>query len=51
VGVSSFVRRVDSTAAGYAGVGNPVFYKPNTDMLLGDAKAICDELRTRLASA
>ncbi len=33
-----------SLAPGYAGVDNPVFVKPNTSMLLGDAKTICDEL-------
>ena len=33
-----------SLAAGYAGAENPVFVKPNTSMLLGDAKNICDEL-------
>eukprot|EP00613_Pedinella_sp_CCMP2098_P082557 CAMPEP_0171994752 /NCGR_PEP_ID=MMETSP0993-20121228/279118_1 /TAXON_ID=483369 /ORGANISM="non described non described, Strain CCMP2098" /LENGTH=1213 /DNA_ID=CAMNT_0012647839 /DNA_START=57 /DNA_END=3699 /DNA_ORIENTATION=+ len=35
-------------AAGYAGVDNPVFFKNNTDMLLGDAKATCDAIRTKL---
>jgi len=29
---------------GYAAVDNPVFYKENTDMLLGDAKSTCDAL-------
>lgn len=33
---------------GYADVDNPVFYKPNTMMLLGDAKATCDSLRSTL---
>jgi hypothetical protein len=26
-----------------------VFYKPHTDMLLGDAKSVCDQLKNRVA--
>jgi NAD(P) transhydrogenase len=33
-----------SLAVGYAAVDNPVFYKPNTQMLFGDAKKTCDAL-------
>lgn len=29
---------------GYAAVDNPLFFKENTDMLLGDAKSTCDKL-------
>jgi len=40
-----------SLGVGYAAVDNPVFFKPNTSMLLGDAKKTCDalllDLRTR----
>merc|ERR1719242_2589426 len=39
-----------SMGLGYAALDNPVFYKENTEMLLGDAKTrleeICDKLRS-----
>ena len=36
---------------GYADVDNPVFYKENTRMLLGDAKSSCDALREKIQKA
>jgi NAD(P) transhydrogenase len=38
-----------SLASGYADIDNPVFYKENTAMFLGDAKKMCDELKTKIA--
>lgn len=37
-----------SLAQGYAAVDNPLFFKPNTSMLLGDAKKTCDALLTKI---
>lgn len=36
---------------GYAAVDNPVFYKENTSMLLGDAKKTCDALLHKVKEA
>ena len=37
-----------SLGVGYAAVDNPIFFNPNTAMLLGDAKKSCDGLLTGL---
>jgi NAD(P) transhydrogenase subunit beta len=38
-------------STGYAGVENPLFYKENTRMLFGDAKANCNAIMGRLQEA
>ena len=37
-----------SMGVGYAAIDNPVFYKPNASMLLGDAKKTCDEIFSKV---
>merc|ERR1719493_40102 len=37
-----------SMGGGYADLDNPVFYKENTDMLLGDAKKTADALASKV---
>merc|ERR1712048_1455030 len=34
---------------GYTGMENPILYKPNTDVVLGDAKDTCEAVRAGLA--
>ena len=40
-----------SMATGYAGIQNPLFFKDNTRMLFGDAKASMDSVLTALESS
>lgn len=37
-----------SLGVGYAAVDNPIFFNPNTAMLLGDAKKTCDALLAKI---
>lgn len=36
--------------AGYSGLENPIIYKDNTEVLLGDAHDSCEAIRTKLNS-
>ena len=37
-----------SSFSSFLAVDNPIFFKPNTSMLLGDAKKTCDKLLAKL---
>jgi NAD(P) transhydrogenase subunit beta len=39
-----------SMASGFAGIENPLFYDPKTQMLFGDAKASVTEITSELAA-
>lgn len=46
----TFVMKRSIGNTGYAGMQNPILFKENTDVVLGDAKETCEALRAALTS-
>jgi H+-translocating NAD(P) transhydrogenase subunit beta len=40
-----------SMASGFAGIDNPLFYEPNTEMLFGDAKQSVSDITAEVQTA
>jgi len=50
-GAQTFVMKRSIGNTGYAGMQNPILFKDNTDVVLGDAKETCEALRDALNKA
>jgi hypothetical protein len=48
--MNALVPRLHRVCVSLLAVDNPIFFKPNTSMLLGDAKKTCDKLLAKLKS-
>jgi len=48
-GKNTVVMKRSLGSTGYAGMQNPILFKENTDVLLGDAKEQCDALLRALS--
>ena len=47
-GKSNLKKNIAFETSYFLAVDNPIFFKPNTSMLLGDAKKTCDKLLAKL---